>query len=169
MTTYRIVERPAFEVIGRKTWIAGTEANAAFGRFWDRCRAEGLFTAFERLQGFQPGPQTNGVSLGISRVERDPAKREFFYMIAIEKPESCPVLDNMETYRVPVAQWAVFECRGKVPESIVTAEMFAFMEWLPASDYVHANAPEMEVYLPESNGQSAENYCEFWLPIKRKN
>lgn len=169
MTTYRIVERPAFDVIGKKVWIAGTEDNEAFGRFWDQCRAEGLLAMFERLKGFQPGPQTNGLTLGISRVEKNPAKREFFYMIAIEKPESCPALDDVESYRVPATHWAVFECHGKVPESIVTAEMFAFMEWLPASGYVHANAPEMEVYPPGSNGQSDENYCEFWLPVKRKN
>ena len=168
MTTYRIVERPSFEVIGRKVWIAGINDNAAFGRFWDQCRADGSLAGFEHLKGFQPGLQTNGVTLGISRVEQDPTRREFFYMIAIEKPEGCPPFDDMETYRVPATQWAVFECHGKVPEGIVKAEMFAFMEWLPASDYVHANAPEMEVYPPESNRQSDDNYCEFWLPIKQK-
>ena len=48
--------------------------------------------------------------------------------------------------------------------TIVTAEKFAFMEWLPNSGYEHALAPEMEVY-PASNG---ETYQEFWLPIKKK-
>jgi AraC family transcriptional regulator len=162
MINYRILERPAFEVIGKKVWIAGTEDSQAFGRFWEQCRAAGLLATFERLNGSQPGLQTNSITLGISRVEQDPAKREFFYMIAIEKPEDCPSLDIVEAYRVPATQWAVFECRGKLPEAIIEAEMFAFMEWLPASDFVHANAPEMEVYLPE------DNYCEFWLPIKQK-
>ena len=86
MSKPRIVERPAFQVVGKKTWISGQD-NALFGRFWDRCRAEG---------------------------------------------------------------------------------MYAFMEWLPNSDYVHANAPEMEVYAPGSDGGSENNYCEFWLPIVDK-
>jgi AraC family transcriptional regulator len=43
--------------------------------------------------------------------------------------------------------------------------MFAFMEWLPLSEYAHARAPEMEVYFPGNDGVSEESYCEFWLPI----
>ena len=167
MTNYRIVERPAFEIVGKKTWIAGTDDNEAFRRFWEQCRAEGLFSVFERIGGFKPGRQTNGVTLGVSRVEKDPGNREFYYMIAIEKPQDSAA--DLECYQVPASQWAVFECRGKLPDAIVESDIYAFTEWLPASEYVHANAPEMEIYPPESNGQSDDNYCEFWLPIKRKN
>jgi AraC family transcriptional regulator len=161
MNKPQIVERPTFQVVGKKTWISGQD-NALFGRFWDQCRTEGLFEVFKEISGFRPGPQTGGVTLGISCVEQDPAKREFYYMIAIEDAD--PVAD-LETYSVPASQWAVFECHGPVPGSIVQAEMHAFMEWLPNSEYVHANAPEMEVYPPGSDGSSEDSYCEFWLPI----
>jgi AraC family transcriptional regulator len=164
MVNFRILERPAFEVIGKKTWIGGQD-NELFGHFWQECQSHGLLAVFGRLRAGRSGTQTNGLTLGISRVEQDPAKREFFYMIAIEKPENSPpdLLEGMETYLVPATQWAVFECRGKVPMSIVQAEMFAFMEWLPKSGYEHALAPEMEVYTPGEN-----DYCEFWLPIRPK-
>ncbi len=164
--TYRIIERPAFTVVGKKTWISGQD-NDLFGRFWEQCQAEGLFEMFGQINDFQPGPQTRAATLGISCVEKDPMNREFYYLIAIEKPEDYTDTE-LEIYQVPASQWAVFECRGKVPESIVQAEIFAFTEWLPASEYIHANAPEMEVYPPESDGQSDDNYCEFWLPIKKK-
>jgi predicted transcriptional regulator YdeE len=85
VTDYRIVERPAFEVIGKKTWISGP-GNAQFGRSWQACQSEGL-------------------------------------------------LDTL---------------------------------WLPASGFVHANAPEMEVYPPESRDDSDGSYCEFRLPIVEK-
>jgi len=164
MVNFRLIERPAFEVIGKKTWIGGQD-NELFGRFWQECQANGLLAELGRLRAGRSGPQTGGLTLGISRVEQEPARREFYYMIAIEKPAGGPpgLLEGMETYRVPAAQWAVFECRGQVPESIVQAEMFAFMEWLPQSGYEHALAPEMEVY-PNQGGE----YCEFWLPIQKK-
>jgi AraC family transcriptional regulator len=164
MVNYSIVERLSFEVVGKKTWIGGQD-NELFGRFWQECQSNGLLNTFGRLRGEGRGPQTGGLTLGISRVEENPAKREFYYMIAIEKPGSCPsgLLEGMETYRVPATQWAVFECRGHVPESIVQAEMFAFMEWLPNSGYEHALAPEMEVY-----PNQGDEYCEFWLPIQKK-
>jgi AraC family transcriptional regulator len=166
MINYRVVERPTFEVLGKKTWIAGQES-AAFGCFWEQCQAERLFDVFQQLGGLQAGPQTGGVTLGISCVESNPARREFFYFIAIEKPLGRGAA-ALETYRVPAAHWAVFECRGKVPDAIVQAEIFAFTEWLPASGYVHAAAPELEVYPPGANGQSKTSYGEFWLPILRK-
>jgi AraC family transcriptional regulator len=165
MIHWKVLERPAFEVIGRKTWIAGIENNDAFGRFWDQCRREGLFSTFEQLSGFQPGTQTQGVTLGVSCVEKDPANREFYYMIAIEKPVG-QILANLECYPIPASLWAVFECRGPVPEAIVESEIYAFTQWLPASGYVHALAPEMEVYPPVSGeNNEPDHYCEFWLPI----
>jgi AraC family transcriptional regulator len=88
MINYRIVERPAFNVLGRKTWISGQD-NALFGRFWETCRQDGLFALFEQVNQLQPGQQTGGTTLGISRVENDPEVRCFDYMIAVEtSPES---------------------------------------------------------------------------------
>lgn len=162
MVNYRIIERPAFDVLGKKGWIAEQED---FDRVWELCRAENVLSIFESLTGWQRGPQTNGETLGISRVEADPTDRKFYYMVAVEVPAGVTHPD-LEAYQVPASQWAVFECHGKIPEAIVEAEMFAFMEWLPTSGYVHAPAPEMEVYYPGES--SPEYYCEFWLPIVQK-
>jgi AraC family transcriptional regulator len=162
MINHRIVDRPSFAIIGRKTYISGPD-NEQFGRFWVRARAAGLFDVFARLRS-GAGPQTGGVVLGVSRVEKDPANRAFDYMIAIEEPADGA--HDLERYDVPATRWAVFEARGKVPDSIVRAEIYAFSEWLPASGYVHALAPEMEVYLPGSD-DSENSVCEFWLPIAR--
>ena len=162
----RIVTRPAFEIIGPKTWIEGPD-NEQFGRFWQDCRASGLLQTVQSIQqasGKPSGPQTGGAVIGVSRVEADPAQRAFFYMIAVEMPEhglpSGIMEASLERYTVPAATWAVFECLGPVPDALVASEMYAFMEWLPASGYQHALAPEMEVY-----PATEEAYCEFWLPI----
>ena len=172
MINVKIVDKPAFEVMGKKTWISGQD-NELFGRFWVQCEQERLFERFERLGGNRPGQQTGSSMLGISRVEADPTNRAFYYMIAIEAPgggapgTGAPETgaEDLERYCVPASRWAVFECVGKVPEAIVKSEMVAFMEWLPASEYEHARAPEMEVYFPGNDGASDESYCEFWLPI----
>ncbi len=165
MGSPRLVERPAFEVAGKKTWISGQD-NALFGRFWEQCRAEGLIKLLNQLSGFKAGPQTGGVMLGISRVERDPMNRAFDYMIAIERPEA-GVTAGLEAYRVPASQWAVFECQGKMPEALMEAEIYAFTKWLPTSGFTHALAPEVEVYLPTRENEN-EDRCEFWLPIVQK-
>ncbi len=170
MIHVRILSRPAFYILGKQTWIGGPD-NEQFGHFWEQCKAEGLLESFNEIKAKHDqwaGPQTNGAVLGVSRVEKDPARRDFYYMIAIEAPEEEGISQleeaGLERYQVPAATWAVFECRGEAPDSIVESEMYAFMEWLPASGYGHALAPEMEVYL----NKEGENNCEFWLPIVKK-
>jgi AraC family transcriptional regulator len=165
MIKHHIVEKPAFDVIGKKTWISGQD-NALFGQFWAQCQEEGLFEIFEQLRDNRPGPQTGSSLLGISCVEKDPADRAFYYVIAIEKTEKFP--GGLEIYHIPASRWAVFECVGKVPDAIVKSEIYAFTEWLPSSQYEHAKAPEMEVYFPGNDGSSNDSYCEFWLPIVEK-
>ena len=164
MALNRLVERPAFEVLGRKTWISGQD-NVLFGQFWEQCQSNGLFQQFKALGGLFPGPITGGITLGISCVEKNPTLRAFYYMIAIEKPRGATGGD-LEEYEVPAALWAVFECRGKMPDSLVESEIYAFNQWLPGSEYRHAPAPEMEVYPPGQDGP--EVTCEFWLPIVGK-
>ena len=163
MVNHRSVTRPAFKVAGKKTWIGGQD-NEAFGLFWEQCRQDGLFGVLEGVSRMQPGAQTGGVTLGVSLVGNDPANREFYYLIGVELPEGGDA-SGLELYEVPATQWEVFECRGPVPQSIVAAEMYAFMEWLPASGLEHAAAPEMEVY---PDGESSDDYlCEFWLPVRK--
>ncbi len=165
MVPYRIIERPSFLVAGRKTWISGQD-NSLFGQFWEECRAQGLLERLADVSCGQPGAQTGGVTLGISRVESDPARREFYYMIAAETAAS-------EFGRRPGKLRSAGEYvgrlhlhAGKCRSRIVEAEIFAFSQWLPGSEYEHAFAPEMEVYLP---GVSDDAYtCEFWLPIQSK-
>lgn len=160
MVPYRVVERPAFMVAGKSVWISGGD-NEQFGRFWAQCRTGETFSKFEALIGVAPGPQTRGHVLGISRVEADPGNRAFSFMVAVAVPD---VIDtgDLETYSVPACRWAVFEAHGPVPQALVAAEMYAFVEWLPASGYAHALAPELEVYPPSPDDQP---YCEFWLPV----
>ena len=159
MISVRLVDAPSFAVVGRKTWIAGQD-NAAFGAFWQACRQDGLIDRLRALRGGEPGPITDSLVLGVSCVERDPSDRAFDFYVAAESGEhDCN--DALERYVVPAATWAVFENRGPLPEALIAAEMYAFMEWLPASGYRHALAPELEVYPARG-----DDLAEFWLPVE---
>jgi AraC family transcriptional regulator len=162
MNPPRLVDCPSFIITGKGTWISEPD-NSQFARFWEQSREAGWLDKLTKMRGSNPGLQTGGMILGVSRVENDPSIRSFNYMIAIEQPEEQRAVDReFESYAIPACRWAVFECWGPVPDSIVEAEMYAFMKWLPSSDYAHALAPEMEVYLPDQAGAPG---CEFWLPV----
>jgi len=151
MVTHRIVERPEFDVVGKQTWIAGPD-NESFGRFWQQCQDDGTLDLLRRISGNMPGTQTGGMVIGVEALSGYDAEEA----------------DGLERCHVETGQWAVFDGSGVMPLSLVHAEMHAFMEWLPASSYVHALAPEMEVYPPGTANAPGEVLCEFWLPLKEK-
>lgn len=150
MIKFRLEIHNAFTVCGKRTWISGQD-NSLFGRFWEECHADGTV---DTLKSAAKPEITKAPTIGVSCVEKDPADRAFDFLIAAEGAQ----IDNLERYQVPACTWAIFQNRGALPMALVDAEMYAFSQWLPQSGYVHAFAPELEVY-PEDGS------VEFWLPV----
>lgn len=165
MVKVRIERKPEVKVIGRKIWISGTD-NELFGQFWQKSKEDGLLDMLYQLRCKRLSPVLNSMTMGISCVEKDPVDRSFYFMIAAESNE-CPEGHDLEEYTIPACDWAVFENQGNMPFALIEAEMHAFMEWLPTSDYIHDNAPEMELY-PPCKLEEGNTLVEFWLPIKKK-
>jgi len=91
---------------------------------------------------------------------------EFHYMIGVQGTELADI-DNTKLIDVPTQTWAVFECIGPLPDAIQSVWKRIFSEWFPATKYEHADAPELEAYLP--GDPSAKDYkCEVWIPVVEK-
>lgn len=159
MTEVRIEDKPAFLVAGQKIWISGQD-NELFGNFWKESHENGLTDRLTALSGGKPGEITKSYVFGVSCVDKDPNNRAFDFYIAAEAPDNV-YIDSLECREIPAAKWAIFSNKGDLPMSLVNAEMYAFMEWLPHSGFKHANAPEIEVY-PASDS----SLVEFWMPIQ---
>lgn len=72
--------------------------------------------------------------------------------------------DELEEYIVPASTWAIFSGTG-TNHSIQELEQRIITEWLPASGYEYANAPDLEVYLsPDPNNAKYE----VWIPVSKK-
>ena len=158
MVTVRIDLKPAFRVIGIKTWIPDTD-NAAFGRFWQQCHADGAIAGLRKYCKDAQTSQTRSAILGLSCTEKDPAVRSFDFFVAVETDE---VQDQgrYEVRTVPSYRWAIFSSEGSNLEALMACEMYAWMEWLPGNGtYVHDLGPELEVYFDEDR-------IEYWIPIK---
>ena len=155
MVNVRIESKPAFDVTGIKTWISKVED---FHDFWNRCHEDQTISDLKTLVNYNAGEITQSLVFGVSRVENDPNYRDFYFYIVTEYAEKGQ--RDFETFTIPASQWAIFECKGPIEKALFEAEMYAFKEWLPSSGYVHAMAPELEVY-PARDSQVVE----FWLPI----
>ncbi len=89
------------------------------------------------------------------------------YMIGKELTEAIE-LSGMKKRVIPPATWAVFPGSGEMPDAIQLVWKRIFSEWFPATDYIHAKGPELEVYPCVGSGGSEKIPFEIWIPIEKK-
>ena len=157
---YRIEQKEAFRIVGLKMALEkDIEKNfQSVPLFWQEASRSGAIGKLCALMNGAP----SGV-LGVSVCVGD-EPWEYYISVAsdLPAPDDFP---GLCAYTVPACTWAVFPGKGAMPASIQALEKRIVTEWLPASGYEYANAPDIEVYL-NADLQNAE--FEVWLPVEKK-
>ncbi len=154
---YRILSKPAFNIIGvKRHYDMNVEENFKdVPMFWQQ-----TYSQIPRILA-QNNQEPNAL-LGVSTCMNG---QDFDYYIAVASDQT-PEAD-FTVYTVPECTWAVFECVGPMPNAIQSLQKRILTEWLPASGYEYADAPDIEVYF--EGDQMADDYvCEVWLPVVKR-
>lgn len=99
--------------------------------------------------------------------EQDRRDNTFSYAIGDELPEGMATPTGFETIVIPAATWAVFPCRGALPEAIQNQHRRIYTEWLPVSGYRIVDGYDMEIY-SFGDTQSPDYETEIWMQVERK-
>ncbi len=157
---YKIVKKESFKIVGisQRVTTKNHENFKKIPKFWDMLCENGVL---ERMK-------KNASELGLLGVGHgyEKEQEEFNYMIAVEG-EPIEGLNNYEVVNVHSCNWAIFESIGPIPDAIQKIWHKIFAEWFPATKYEHAEAPELEVYIP-GNPDEEDYKCEIWIPIIEK-
>ena len=159
--SWRLEQKEAFRLVGRRTRIS-RENDAHLVKipgFWSECQRDGTFAALATMdQGEprglfglveEPGDSPDEVDYSIMAVTDRKAPQGFHEMI------------------IPQAAWAVFDCRGPVPQGIQNGWKYLTEEWLISYPFAHADCPELEWY--SSNNPYDQDYlAQIWIPIEEK-
>ena len=155
----KIVKKPAFTVVGSAKIIKNEEGYKECPQFWTEHYEKGNGKYICGMYG---------ICLD------DGAPEGFFkYMIADDYIPSKDIPEEFETVVIPENTWAVFPCKGSMPEALQKVNTEIFKEWLPGnSDYEIAGMYNIEYYTapcdyPKGN-QDENYYCEIWMPVKSK-
>ena len=152
---YRIEKKPAFKVMGVSKIVGYGNGYSDIPKFWD----EVFSKTDNKLMGMY------GVCLD-DEVPGD----EFRYMIADDYSEDVAAAEGFEVKEIPEYTWAVFPCRGAMPQALQSVNTQVFNEWLPASNYEIASGFNIEFYTDEKKyplgSQDPEYYSEIWVPVK---
>lgn len=163
---YRIEKLEKMQVLcRRKTMTKPTVAGPAedINAFWRECTADGTI---RKLTGCFPGePRLKGL-LGICYSESTEGDK-FPYGIGVEY-DGGPVESGLEVVDIPAHTYAVFPCRGKLPEAFSETYRKIVTEFFPQnSQYEFCNEIELEVY-PSDRLDDPDYAFEIWIAVKEK-
>lgn len=156
---YKVVEKDAFKVLGRSiiTTEENGKNNTEIPQFWYELYTTGVIDKMLEVSG-------SDTKYGICLAPIKEHGKEFEYLIAV--PYNGGDKADMKVYDIPKTDWAVFECRGSMPDAIQKVWNRIFSEWLPATKYeINTELPDIEYYSPGDNDQP-DYYSEIWLPVK---
>lgn len=155
---YKIVEKDSFTVIGVSRMFRYDTAKKEIPVFW--------------TEHFQSGK--GRIICGMYGVCIDNAGPDKFeYLIADDYDPSADVAEGLVIKTIPKHTWAVFACKGAMPEALQDVNQKIFSEWLPdCRDYAIAAGYDIEMYTDASiypKGNQDENYySEIWIPVVKK-
>ena len=162
---YRIEKKDTFKLVCKKKQVTkpqGDTATADISAFWNECGKDGTIKSICRFGKFD---HFKGV-LGICFSD-EMAQNGFPYGIGAEwngAPLDGAALDIVD---IPAYTYAVFPCRGKMPEAFKTTYTRICTEFFSQSNYEYGQGVELEVY-PSANVQDPDYSCEIWIAVKEK-
>lgn len=163
---YRIEKTDAFKLICRKKQVnkpQGETATADISSFWSECSADGTmeklckYASFERFRGI----------LGVC-FSGEMANSGFPYGIGAEYNGAPLTDDGFDIVEIPAHTYAVFQCKGKMPEAFKETYKKICSEFFPqSSTYEYGNGIELEVY-PSADVQNPNYTCEIRIAVNEK-
>ena len=163
---YRIEKRDAFKLICRKKQVnkpQGDTATADISAFWGECSTDGTM---EKLCKYASFDNLRGI-LGVC-FSGEMANSGFPYGIGAEY-NGAPLTDGgFDIVEIPAHTYAVFQCKGKMPDAFKETYKKICTEFFPqSSTYEYGNGIELEVY-PSADVQNPDYTCEIWIAVKEK-
>ena len=163
---YRIEKRDALKVVCKKKQVnkpQGDTATADISAFWNACSTDGTM---EKLCKYANFDNLHGI-LGIC-FSGEMADSGFPYGIGAEW-NGTPVTDaGFDLVEIPAYTYAVFQCRGKMPDAFRDTYKKICTEFFPQSNtYEYGSGIELEVY-PSADVQNPNYTCEIWIAVNEK-
>lgn len=162
---YRMEKKDAFQLVCKKKQVTkpqGDTATEDISAFWSECAKDGTMEAICRYGRFD---SLNGV-LGVC-FSGEMSDAAFPYGIGAEYNGVPMDGEGLELVDIPAHTYAVFPCKGRMPEVFQTTYQRIVTEFFPQSNYEYGNGVELEVY-PSAEVNDPNYACEIWIAVKEK-
>ena len=160
---YKIEQKEGFTVIGFpcEMTMKDDQAMQNIPAFWGQAAQNGWIPMLcAHMDMGMPGV------MGLSMPAKE-GEDTYEYVIGVVTSEPAPEIEGTKTYEIGPHKWAIFTCEGPMPEAMQQTQRRIYTEWLPSSNYVMADGPDIEQYIQDDVfSPDSKNYV--WLPIVEK-
>lgn len=160
---YKIIEKNAFDIIEKVEahTVENSENAKSIPDFWMRSHNDGtvktlLDTTTDRTYIF-------GVCYG----NLPENVKTFDYSIAAKCDNNTVVPEGFRKNTIPARTWAVFECKGAMPNAMQDMWHKIISEFFPTSGYQPTYEMDIEAYT-DGNMGSPDYRSEIWVPVIKK-
>ncbi|MFE1961120.1 GyrI-like domain-containing protein [Streptomyces sp. NPDC059479] len=157
---YRIEEKPAFRVVGRKTRVPLVHEgmNPALVAFI-RGIGQDTLRRLEELSDQEPRGIV-GVSDKIDDSRAEGTELDYYHGVVTRAPAP----EDMESLSVPAGTWAVFESSGEFPKALQYLWRDVYTQWFPSNPYRSVPGPEILSTRLSQDAKTAD--AELWIPVE---
>ncbi len=156
--SWRLEQKEGFQLVGKRITVS-CENNLHFKKipeFWNECQRNGIFAKLISMDTATP----KGI-FGLFGAY-DEQSDEVEYSIMVISDQEPP--QDFAQINIPSVTWAVFDCRGAVPQAIQKGWQYLNEEWLVKYPFQHAQCPELEWY-SDGNAFDSDYFSQIWIPI----
>ncbi len=163
---YRIEKKEKFDIIVKRIKVENkNEApTQKISDFWQKCSIDGTI---QNICKYIPKDNIFGKGiLGISFMS-DYKDSQFPYGIGAQYNGEEVAEKDLSVVEIPAYTYAVFKCKGKMPEAFIKLYKQICEEFFPSSEYQPNYGVELEVY-PSAEVDNPDYTCEIWVSVDKK-
>jgi AraC family transcriptional regulator len=158
---YRIIEKPAFEVIGKsKKWnmVSGEFARDA-RRYWKEFGTSSRYQNLWNITNGKWGAVSEAPIMSVYMANDDGVWDPMIEVFGIEKPAGVEP-KGFEVFHIPAATYAEFTC---TMATAARTNKMIYREWFPSTGYERAPCADIAAYFPVAF--RPQMHVRWWIPI----
>ncbi len=161
---YKIIERPAFDVLGRSKRFTYDEFLKNGSKLWkEYVSTEEYLTLWKENQG-RCGP-VSGTPLMSIYLPENGSRDSFVDILGVEKMTERDS-KQFETFQIPAATYAEFNCTYQTSMKV---NKYIYGEWFSSTGYERDETkPDIAAYFPVVFRSLREMGVRWWIPIIKK-
>ena len=160
---YKIIEKEAFDIIEKvESHSIENNSNAkSIPDFWTRSHKDGTVKTLLDIT------TDKTFIFGVCYGNLPENAKTFDYSIAAACNKDTAVPEGFRRNTIPERTWAVFECKGAMPDAIQKLWHKIVSEFFPTSIYQPTYEMDIEAY-SDGNMSGSDYYSEIWIPVVKK-